>query len=107
MTIIGILTVIAMPSYQQALEQSQADAAAANLHAIWSAERLYWLDYQTYTTDLTQLQQIGPARSDNHRRSHHGYTYSVIVGEQQYFQAAATCAANTLSAAGSPSTKRA
>jgi type II secretory pathway pseudopilin PulG len=47
-TIIGILTAMAAPTYQRAVQQSKADIAAANLRAIWAAERLYWLEYQEY-----------------------------------------------------------
>ena len=50
--IIGIMAAMAVPSLQRAIEQSQADVAAANLRAIWAAERLYWLEYHAYTTDL-------------------------------------------------------
>src|SRR5439155_26595823 len=41
------------------LEQSRADLATANLRAIWSAERLYWLEYGTFTADLPQLASLG------------------------------------------------
>jgi prepilin-type N-terminal cleavage/methylation domain-containing protein len=51
-TIIGILVAMAAPSYLQAVRQSRADIAAANLRAIWAAERLYWLEYHTYTEKL-------------------------------------------------------
>ena len=51
-TIIGIMAAMAVPSYQRAVEQSRADIAAANLRAIWAAQRLYWLEYHTYTDQL-------------------------------------------------------
>ena len=52
--IIGILVAFSVPSFQRAIEQSRADVAAANLRAIWAAERLYWLEYHAYTTNLSQ-----------------------------------------------------
>lgn len=51
-TIIGVMAAIAVPSYRYALIQARADIAAANLRAIWAAERLYWLEYHTYTDKL-------------------------------------------------------
>jgi hypothetical protein len=44
-----------VPRFQQSLEQSRADVAGANLRAIWSAQRLYWLQNRTYATDLATL----------------------------------------------------
>lgn len=58
-TIMGILMSIAAPSFHRAVAQSRADIAAANLRAIWSAERCYWLDNRTYTDDLSQLSSLG------------------------------------------------
>ena len=58
-TVISILVVISVPTFGRAVEQSQADIAAANLRAVWSAERLYWLENHAYTTDLTALQSSG------------------------------------------------
>lgn len=59
LTVMGILFSLAAPSFQRSLEQSRADIAAANLRAIWSAERVFWLEYRTYTTDLTRLESLG------------------------------------------------
>ncbi len=58
-TVIGILTGLAAPSYWRAVEQSRADIAAANLRAIWVAERLYWLDHHVYAADLATLRTLG------------------------------------------------
>jgi prepilin-type N-terminal cleavage/methylation domain-containing protein len=57
--VIGVLVTIAAPSYQKAVDQSRVDIAAANLRAIWAAERLFWLENHTYTADLSQLQSLG------------------------------------------------
>ena len=56
--LVGVLVAIAAPSYQRAIQQSRVDVAAANLRAIWAAERLFWLQNQTYTSDLSQLQSL-------------------------------------------------
>ncbi|MBU4273153.1 MAG: prepilin-type N-terminal cleavage/methylation domain-containing protein [Planctomycetes bacterium] len=57
--VVAVLTAFCVPSFQRALEQSRADVAAANLRAIWSAERLYWLENHAYTADLSGLQDLG------------------------------------------------
>jgi prepilin-type N-terminal cleavage/methylation domain-containing protein len=88
LTVIGILVTMSVPSYQRALEQSRADIAAANLRAIWSAERLYWLEYHTYTADLDQLQTLGlidPAVV----LSTSGYSYSITSANATAFHAVA------------------
>jgi prepilin-type N-terminal cleavage/methylation domain-containing protein len=58
-TIMGILMAMAAPSFRRAVDQSRADIAAANLRAIWSAERCYWLENRAYTNDLAQLTTLG------------------------------------------------
>jgi type II secretory pathway pseudopilin PulG len=55
----GVLIAVGIPTFGRAVEQSRADLAAANLRAVWSAERLYWLENNTYTTDLSALQALG------------------------------------------------
>jgi prepilin-type N-terminal cleavage/methylation domain-containing protein len=52
LTVVAILATLAIPSYTRALEQSQANIAAANLRAIWAAEQWWWLEYGTYTGNL-------------------------------------------------------
>lgn len=59
LTIIAAMTAMSVPSFQRAMEQSRADIAAANLRAIWAAQRLYWLENHAYTSDLTQLETLG------------------------------------------------
>ena len=56
---IGILVAMSAPSFRQAIEQSKADLACTNLRSIWAAERLYWLEYQVYKTDLSVLKDAG------------------------------------------------
>lgn len=59
-TIMGIMATMCLPTFQKAIEQSRTDIAAANLRAIWSAERLYWLEYHSYTNgnDLQTLNNL-------------------------------------------------
>ncbi len=89
LSLISILIAMGVPSYQRAVEQSRADAAGADLRAIWSAERLYWLDYQTYTSDLNGLKSLGvldPAITAPTT----GYVYSLPSATTSTFQAMAT-----------------
>ena len=53
-TLIGVMAAMSIPSFQRAVEQSRADIAAANLRAIWAAERLFWLENHAYTDKLSQ-----------------------------------------------------
>ena len=59
LTVMGIFISMSAPSFHRSLEQSRADIAAANLRAIWSAERIYWLEYRNYTDDLSELDSLG------------------------------------------------
>ena len=55
-SIIGILASIGVPRFEQAVEQSRANIAAANLRAIWTAQRAYWLqNNNTFAPDLATL----------------------------------------------------
>ena len=56
LVIMSVLVAMGIPRFQQSLEQAQADVAGASLRSIWSAQRLYWLQYRTYATDLPTLQ---------------------------------------------------
>ena len=77
-TILAIMAAMSAPSFQRAVEQSRADIAAANLRAIWAAERLYWLEYQSYTTSshLETLRDLGLVDSEV-VTSTGGYSYTV------------------------------
>ena len=89
LTILGILIAIAVTRYTRAIEQSRAAIAAANLRAIWSAERLYWLEHRAYTADLPSLQALGlldPAIV----MTTSGYVYSLRAAAENTCTAAAT-----------------
>ncbi len=88
-TIIGILVAWCVPSYRRAVEQAKADIAGANLRAIWSAQRLFWLENQTYATDLAQLQSLG-LLDPTIVLSTTGYEYSITSASANSFQAVAS-----------------
>src|SRR4051794_10467781 len=58
-TLMSVILSMTAPSFQRAVETTRADLAAANLRALWAAERFYWLEYRTYTDDLSRLAALG------------------------------------------------
>ncbi len=94
LVVMGILVAMAAPSFRRALEQSRADLAGANLRAIWSAERLYWLESHAYTDDLNQLQSLqllDPAVVS----AATVYVYAVTAADNNTFTATATRTGST------------
>ncbi len=89
LVIMGVLFSLAIPSFHLALEQSQADLAGANLRAIWTAERIYWLDNQIYSTDLNELQSLG-LLDPSIVSATDFYTYSIASADATTFMATAT-----------------
>jgi type IV pilus assembly protein PilE len=91
--IIGVLAAMSVPSFRKAVEQSRADIAVANLRAIWAAERLYWLEYHTYTptpgTALQGLNELGLIDKEVVSGTG-GYTYAVTSATATTFTATAT-----------------
>jgi len=93
--IIGIVVAIGVPSFQRALERSRADIACANLRSIWAAERLFWLENQCYSGDLSSLQNASafPDKvsllDPNFNASDAAYTYTLGTTTTG-FQATAT-----------------
>jgi len=89
LTVIAILVTLSVPSYQRAMEQSRADAAGAQLRVRGSAERYYWLEYQTYSDSLPTLQAQGLLDAAT-VTGDGGYLYSVAVPTANEFVATAT-----------------
>lgn len=56
--IIGILASIAVPTFIGARNRGHDSRAKSNLRSALAAERTYYVDYQTYTTDATALRAI-------------------------------------------------
>lgn len=59
LTVIGVLATMSVPFYQRAIQQSRTNIAATNLRAIWAAQRIYWIEYQVYSSDLAILRLQG------------------------------------------------
>jgi prepilin-type N-terminal cleavage/methylation domain-containing protein len=89
MVVSATLLSMGIPRFQQSLEQSRANVAGANLRAIWSAQRLYWLENRTYAPDLPTLLSanlIDPSLTS----STAPYTYVVAGSTDSWFTATAT-----------------
>jgi len=92
MTILGVLLSFGIPSFQLAIEQSRAQVASANLEAIWSAQRLYWLANRTYAPDLATLQSAGML--DPSLGSQTFFIYEIASADANTFVATATRVSN-------------
>jgi len=58
MTIICLLVTMATPIYLRAIEQARVDMAGSNLRMIWTAQRVYWLEYRTFSSSLATLDSL-------------------------------------------------
>lgn len=92
-TMMGVLISLSVPTFHRALEQSRADIAGANLRALWSAERLYWLEYRTYTADLSALQSLGLV-DPTIVSAATPYMYAIHLADSTAFSATATRASS-------------
>jgi prepilin-type N-terminal cleavage/methylation domain-containing protein len=90
--IIGILVSLAVPTFHRAIEQSRADVAAANLRAIWSAQRLYWLANRSYAADLQTL--YSQDLLDSNIANQDFYNYEISYGNGTNFTALAVRVTN-------------
>ena len=98
MAVIAILVSMAAPSFHRSIEQSHADIAGANLRAIWIAERLYWLDNNTFTTNivgvnsLVSLDLLDPSVAS----ATEPYAYAITSADTDTFSATATRSGSTV-----------
>jgi len=91
--IIGILTAFAIPSYIAATKRAKFDEAITNLRLIHSGERMYRLDYNTYTDDLDDLY---PGYIDDpNANSGRSFDYSIESATATTFSAEAEYIADT------------
>lgn len=57
--IIGFLAMISMPTFTKFLAKAKRTEAYANLHAIYAAEKAYWIEHGTYSDQLLGEGGIG------------------------------------------------
>lgn len=97
MLVLAVLSSYGVPRFTRALEQSRVDVAAANLRAIWTAQRLYWLKHQSFAGDLAALisdPNADPLPPDNFLDPHLNsdastYTCGVTAADATTFTATA------------------
>ena len=89
LAVVGILLSLSAPSFRRSMQRSHADVAGANLRAIWTAERLYWLEYRTYTDDLSLLESLD-LLDPTIAAATSPYTYSITSADDSTLTAVAT-----------------
>lgn len=57
--IMVFLTMISMPTFISFLAKAKRTEAYVNLHAIYAAEKAYWIEHGTYSSNLQGLNGIG------------------------------------------------
>ncbi len=92
LAIISVLTALSAPSFRRATEQSHADIAAANLRAIWSAQRFYWLENRYYSATFGDLQSL---LDPSIATASTPYTFTINVVDSNTFTVSATRAGST------------
>jgi len=87
LVIMSVLISLALPRFSRSLESARADIAGANLRAIWTAQRIYWLDNRFYTTDLHLLYNLNliDKSLDPTQTTDPYYTYSVTQADTSTF----------------------
>ena len=89
LTVISVLLAMSVPSVIRTMEQAHADAAGANLTAIWNAQRLYWLDNRVYASNLGALQSARLLDASVVSGSSR-YSFAISSADSSTFQATAT-----------------
>ncbi|QEH35855.1 hypothetical protein OJF2_44120 [Aquisphaera giovannonii] len=87
----GVLVALAVPRFGRALESARLDVAGANLRAIWTAERIYWLRNRSYAADLAELSDLLDPSINVGDPAAPGafYSYSVVAADSSSFAATA------------------
>jgi prepilin-type N-terminal cleavage/methylation domain-containing protein len=93
MTIMGVLISIPAPIFSRVVEQSRLDIAAANLRAIWGAQRYFYLEKRGFGTlaDLAGTGGLDSLVDPSLGANDSFYRYEIDVGvDGQTFVATAT-----------------
>lgn len=88
LVVIGVLISMSAPTFTRTIEQAQADIAGANLQAVWTAQRFYWLenrDYANKLQDLVDMDLLDPSVVTGTRR----YRYRIKSADKDSFEAEA------------------
>jgi type II secretory pathway pseudopilin PulG len=100
--IMGVLASFTVPRFSRAMEQSRANIAVANLRAIWTAQRAFWLQnvdangVNMFAPDLATLrnlklidQAILDDTGDGSIPQGVSYVYTITQTDSSTFQASA------------------
>lgn len=85
--IIGILAAIAYPNYRQYAARAKRNEAKAELLKIATLQERFYLQNNTYTTDMTNL---GYAAASNNKSDTESYNINVGAADANDFTATAT-----------------
>lgn len=86
LVVIGVLISMSAPTFTRTIEQAQADIAGANMQAIWSAQRFYWLENREYADrleDLVDMDLLDPSVLTGTNR----YRYRMKDADKDTFEA--------------------
>ncbi|HOF17599.1 MAG TPA: hypothetical protein PK082_01720 [Phycisphaerae bacterium] len=92
MVIVCLMVTLAAPTFRQAIEQARADSTSANLRTIWSAQRVYWLEYRTFTPNMTALRSldlVDGAVASSASNPSATYVYQIVSADDRSFTARA------------------
>jgi type IV pilus assembly protein PilE len=83
-TIMGLVFSAGVPRLSAGFETGRADLAAGALRGLWNAERMYWLEYRTYTSDIDAL--IGHKFIDQAlKNATEPYTFTITAAAEETF----------------------
>ncbi|MCL5875816.1 MAG: prepilin-type N-terminal cleavage/methylation domain-containing protein [Candidatus Dependentiae bacterium] len=76
--IIGLLSMIAVPSFGRYLAKAKRAEAYLNLNSIYSAEKAYWAEHGTYSKTLMGENSLGwqPEKRGANQPAYYAYTLS-------------------------------
>lgn len=92
LVIISLMVVMAAPIYHRAMEQARVSTAAGNLKTIWSAQRVYWLEYRTFTQEMDTLQSmdlLNPDIVNSQTEPDVPFVYQITSADENSFTAVA------------------
>jgi len=79
--IIGLLAMIAVPSFGRYLAKAKRAEAYLNLHSIYSAEKAYWAEHGTYSAVLAGQNGLGWQSEKRGANQEPYYTYTLSSNE--------------------------
>jgi type II secretory pathway pseudopilin PulG len=82
--VMGLVFSAGVPRLSAGFETGRADLAAGALRGLWNAERMYWLEYRTYTSDIDAL--IDHKFIDQAvKNATEPYTFSITAAAEETF----------------------